>query len=354
MIRLTWRQFRTQAVAAAGALAVIAVALAITGPRLDHLYQTSIVPCQARGDCSQATTAFLSHYGVLQGVGLVLVVVPAIIGVFWGAPLVARELETGSYKLAWTQGVSRRRWLAVKLGLVGMSSIAVAGLLSLMVTWWFSPIDRVNADPFTVFDQRDVVPFGYAVFAFALGVTAGLLLRRTLPAMAVALAGFAAVRVTVREWVRPYLLAPLRITSALWLSIGKVPAPPHPGDWVLSDLTVNAAGRVIGQDGAISYGGTLSGILFHPEGGGRAVLKGVGLCPNRFPALAGAARSGQPNPLFQQAAQECVARLGVRSVLTYQPTSHYWPLQWCELAIFVGLALALAGFCFWRLGRRRT
>ena len=92
MIRLTWRQFRTQAVVAAGVLAVIAVALAITGPQLVHLYQTSIVPCQARGDCSQATTAFLGRYGVLQGVGLVLVVVPAIIGVFWGAPLVAREL----------------------------------------------------------------------------------------------------------------------------------------------------------------------------------------------------------------------------------------------------------------------
>jgi hypothetical protein len=244
-----------------------------------------------------ATTAFLSRYSVLQDLGLLLVVVPGLVGVFWGAPLVARELETGTYKVAWTQGVSRKRWLAVKLGLVGLSSIAVAGLLSLMVTWWFSPIDRVNADPFTVFEQRDVVPFGYAIFAFALGVTAGLLLRRTLPAMAVALVGFVGVRVAVREWVRPYLLAPLRITSALNPSLVNGSSPPRPGDWVMSDLTVNAAGRVIGQDGGISYGGGVYGILFQPGGDGRTALKGVGLCPNRFPALAGPGRGGQPNPL---------------------------------------------------------
>jgi hypothetical protein len=61
---------------------------------------------------------------------------------------VARELETGTYRLAWTQSVTRTRWLAVKLGVVGLTSVAVAGLLSLMVTWWSSPIDRANlAEP---------------------------------------------------------------------------------------------------------------------------------------------------------------------------------------------------------------
>ena len=88
-----------------------------------------------------------------------MLVVPALIGMFWGAPLIARELETGTYRLAWTQGVTRKRWLAVKLGLVGLASMAVAGLLSLMVTWWSSPLDRVNADPFTLFDQRGIVPW---------------------------------------------------------------------------------------------------------------------------------------------------------------------------------------------------
>ena len=106
----------------------------------------------------------------------------------------ARELETGTHRLVWTQSVTRTRWLAVKLGLIGLVSVAASGLLSLIVTWWSSPIDRVNMNQFTsVFDQRDVVPIGYAAFAFVLGVAGGLLARRTLPAMAATLVAFVTV-----------------------------------------------------------------------------------------------------------------------------------------------------------------
>ena len=357
MIRLSWRQFRAQATVAFGVLAVIAVVLAITGPQLVHLYYTSVVPCRAQGDCSVATAAFVGRDKLLQALSLVLVVVPGVIGVFWGAPLLARELETGTYQLAWTQSVPRKRWLAVKLGLVGLASVAVTGLLSLMVTWWSSPIDRVNADPFTVFDQRGIVPFGYAAFAFALGVTAGMLLRRTVPAMAATLVVFAGIRVVVERLVRPYLIAPLRIVSAVVPpGPGNSPgnaaaAAPSPGDWVLSDQTINAAGRVVGQDGVIGYGGGRFGILFSPAGEGRMTLQGVGLCPNRFPAQAGVAPGGGPTAAFSKAAGECVTRL-VRQVLAYQPTSRYWPLQGYELAIFGGLALILAGLSFWWMRRR--
>jgi hypothetical protein len=356
VIRLTWRQFRTQAVVVAGLLAMIAIAMAITGPQLVHLYDISIVPCQARGDCSLAISAFLGHDSLLQELGTVLVVVPGIIGVFWGAPLVARELETGTYKLTWTQSVTRRRWLAVKLGLVGMSSIAVAGLLSLMVTWWSSPLDRVNAVPFALFDERGIVPLGYAAFAFALGVTAGLLLRRTVPAMVATLVVFVGIREAVTYWVRPYLFAPLRISAPLPAPSPNGPASLaaelNPRDWIVSDQTVNAAGHVIGQNGAISYGGGRFGILFGPAGDGRMMLKGVGVCPNQFPASAGPAHNGQPSPAFQRAVQECLTRLRVTEVVSYQPISRYWPLQWYELGIFVGLALLLAGFCFWWMRRR--
>ena len=111
---------------------------------------------------------------------------------FSGAPLAARELETGTFRLAWTQGVTRTRWLAAKLAIAG---IAAAELFSLMVNWWASPIHKAMSryNPFTPDSfHTGVAPAGYAAFAFALGVTAGLFIRRTLPAMAVTLAVFTA------------------------------------------------------------------------------------------------------------------------------------------------------------------
>ena len=108
---------------------------------------------------------------------------------FWGAPLVARELESGTYRLAWTQSVTRRRWLSTRVALVGVAALAVAGVASWLVSWWFAPLDAVNMNRFDpgIFTARGIVAIGYAAFAFALGVAAGALTRRTLPAMAATL-----------------------------------------------------------------------------------------------------------------------------------------------------------------------
>src|SRR5205823_3060366 len=92
----------------------------------------------------------------------IVVAVPAVLGIFWGAPLVARELESGTHRLVWTQSVTRTRWMAVRLALVGLAAMAVAGLLSLIVTWWASPFDRARLDRYATFDQRYLVPIGYA------------------------------------------------------------------------------------------------------------------------------------------------------------------------------------------------
>ena len=244
---------------AAGVLAIIALALALTGPHLAHLYATTVANCSARGDCSTATVSFLSHYRLLQDLGNLVIAVPVLVGMFWGAPLVARELETGTHRLVWTQSVTRTRWLAVKLGLIGLVSVAAAGLLSLIVTWWSSPIDQLNMNQFTsVFDQRGVVPIGYAAFAFVLGVAAGLLARRTLPAMAATLVAFVSVRVLITFWVRPHLMAPVRTTSRLRMTTGMTFNQTNngplsvmgakPGAWVFSDQHRKSVGR-FGQRG---------------------------------------------------------------------------------------------------------
>ncbi len=284
------------------------------------------------------TSAFLPRdHALATGLGLLVVVAPGIIGVFWGAPLVARELDAGTFRQAWTQSVTRTRWLAVKLGLVGLASMAAAGLLSLLATWWSSPLDRVQMGPFATFDQRDLVPIGYAAFALALGVTAGVLIRRTLPAMATTLAVFVAVRVVIKEWARPYLIAPLRITrtDTTWTGTGgRRAASRVPG----SSPTTSSTVRVARSARTAALG---ANIAIRPRG---IEIAGVGRCPNIKPP-----HHGQSADAL---IQRCVAQLRIRDLLTYQPASRYWAFQWYELAIYLGLALLLAGFCLWWVRRR--
>jgi hypothetical protein len=327
VIRFAALQFRIQAAVAFGALVVIAIVLAVTGPHLVTLYDTTIIPCSAHNDCSAATTALTDTDGAIQVfLNFLLLVVPALIGMFWGAPLVAREFETGTYRLAWTQGVTRTRWLAAKLGMGVVASVVVTGLLSLMVTWWSSPIDTVSAKPFDplYFGVRDLAPVGYAIFALVLGFSAGLVMRKTIPAMFTALVGFVAARFVMNSWVRPHLIAPLHRVSTINgsspLNMGETPGGfavtattrgVLQGDWVYSNQIVDKAG----------HSPTTAFI-------DRA-------CPLGH-------ASAQANY------QTCATNLGAKFhlLITYQPESRYWAFQWYEIAIFIGLAAVVAGFCF--------
>jgi hypothetical protein len=227
--------------------------------------------------------------------------------------------------------------MATKLGFLGLMSMAVAGVLSLMVTWWSSPLDRVRMTPFTSFDQRDLVPIGYAAFAFVLGVTVGVLIRRLLPAMAVALGGFVVARLVVAHFGRPHLASLLKVTipDTAFGGTGSSAGAPDPRDWVISDQTINAKGQVIGQFGEIGPHGNTTVSL----GTRGLTINGAGTCPNLH--------SQTP-----QNVQRCLGQLRIREVLTYQPIGHYWALQWTELAIFLGSAVVLSGFCLWWVRHR--
>ncbi|MGH9076670.1 MAG: hypothetical protein ACRDY0_04345 [Acidimicrobiales bacterium] len=354
MIRFAWIQSRTQNLVAIAGLVGLAVALAITGPHLVHLYYTLVAGCQARGNCPTATEVFLRHDSALRGwLGILVVVVPAVGGIFWGAPLVARELETGTFRLAWTQGVTRTRWLAVKLGVVGLASTALAGLLALMVTWWASPLDRARMDAWSVFDQRDVVPVGYAAAAFVLGVTAGILVRRALPAMATTLVAFGGTRLAVSHWLRPHLLSPARLSVALdpnSMGFGSdgsgppnlVPNPPDMANaWIYSDRIVDHAGHALTPQVVAAACPALD----NPSLGGPP--------PGPLPGPGHVFTLKVPGAV-QSAMHDCVSTIGTRyhGLVTYQPASRYWAFQWYELAIYLGLAVALAGGCLWWVRRR--
>jgi hypothetical protein len=340
---LAWRQLRTAtAVAALGVLGVL-VALTVTGPHLLNVYDTVVVPCSAHGNCTAVTAHFQGLDSQLVHLcSALMILAPVLFGIFLGAPLIARELETGTYRLAWTQSVTRTRWITTRLALVTFVTVVLMGLLSTAVTWWQRPLDLVSGSQWNTFDQRDVVPVAFAVFAVALGALLGAITRRTLVAMAGTIAGYFGVRYLVWAYVRQNVFAPLRSSSPFQLEVTSTGTsakigPPQPNDLVVSNLTVTGTGRVVGQDGQFGPNGALGG--FNVSGNGTAVFTGVGRCPNRIPA--------HPSSAAQAALQRCIDSFHLHEVVTYQPVSRYWPLQWTEAAIFVALAAALGAGCVW-------
>ena len=345
MIWLTWRQFRAQALATLVILIAAATYLLISGFRMRDSYHADLATCAARGDCGSELNNLQGHYtAAFQLCQLLLIVVPALIGLFWGAPLIARELETGTYQLAWNQSVMRTRWLAVKLGGVALAALATAGVLSLLLTWWAGPLDQIQGDRFgaMTFATRDIAPLGYALFAFALGTTAGLLLRRTIPAMAVTLAVFVAVQILVPTAIRPNLLSSTTVTvkldEATMAQANGIQGQSGNGDtFNISGLDVPAGAWVL-SDSAVQ------------NASGEAVsMQSVNQC---LPQPGTVLSAPSEDPFTQFGA--CVASDDLHETVTFQPASHYWPLQWFETGLFLVLAGLLSGLCFWFIGRRRN
>jgi hypothetical protein len=353
MIWFSLRQFRTQAAVAFGVLVVLTIGLFVTGPHLVHLYDTSVAVCSKYNDCGQTTATFLQNDHTLSGMlNVFVIVVPAIIGLFWGAPLIARELEGGTFRLAWTQSVTRSRWLVAKISVVGLASMATVGLLSLMVTWWSSPLDTANMSLFSTFDERGIVPIGYAAFAFALGITAGVLIRRTLPAMATTLVAFVAARLAIVQWIRPHLVSPVRLTTALNASsigfgsknggpLSIFPGSPNiPNALIYSTQFVDKAGNTTSAAVVTNICPQLADLGLPGGPSSVSVRKSAVRAPNGVPA----------------ALQNCVTKLSrtYHVLVTYQPSRHYWPMQWIELGIYLAVALGLGGLCYWWVQRRIT
>jgi ABC-type transport system involved in multi-copper enzyme maturation permease subunit len=269
--------------------------------------------------------------------GGLLIAVPAILGMFWGAPLVAREFETGTYRMIWTQSVSRARWLGVKLAGAALAGLLVTGVFTALLTWAADPVDDITGNRFGTFsfDSRNLVPLGYALFALALGTTAGLLLRRTLAAIAVTVVVFALVQVAMPLAIRPHLVTP--VTTSVKVDATSLE---HAGGLGISakgpsDVTANSPVLVLDYEVANAWMLSKESRILQASGkpvDGRkadACFRGGG------PAQAGA----------------CLAAMNVHFDVTYQPGSRYWLFQGLETAIFTALALLLAGFSLLRIRR---
>ncbi|MFC8436404.1 ABC transporter permease subunit [Streptomyces sp. NPDC057253] len=324
MIWLTWRQFRVQALTAAGALAAIAIYIVILGMQIRSSYDSDVAGCTS--NCSSARQHFLGQYeSQVILVSVVLVVVPAIIGIFWGAPLITREVETGTHRLVWNQSVTRNRWLTVKLAFIGLASAALIGLLSLLLTWAASPYDEVEGNRFGAlsFISRNITPIGYALFAFVLATAIGLLVRRTMPAMAITLGVLAAIQIVVPFAVRPHIQPPVKETVAMSGDISQSPS-----------INIGSSGVNV-VDFAIPGAWVLDSENELLDAQGKQVTESeISDC------------SSGSNYAEEVA---CMGKKNLHFNVSYQPADRYWTFQWIELAGYLVLAGLLALFCLKRI-----
>lgn len=321
MTWLIWRQHRTQTAVIAAVLAAFAVLVVITGLQMASVFHASLAQCAAKGGCR-----FPSDTPVLGSgpVGVLIeftLAVPALLGMFLGAPLVAGETETGTSQFIWTQSVPRRRWLAVNVGWLLVAAVVWGGAVSALVTWWSGPRNAVSLNAFNpgTFDVQGVVPVAYSVFAMALGIAAGAVIRRSVPALGVTLGGYFAVRLAIMGWFRRYYLPP--VTTNYGLNDNYLPKGAF---WQYSQGIITPHGPVQPANGA-------PGIGF------------VGLPVGDVPA---ACKISSPQ-LYS-----CLADHGYHAFITYQPASRYWAFQSIESGIFVVLAALLIAAAFAVVRRR--
>jgi hypothetical protein len=333
MTFLVWRQYRLQWAIALALLVAFAAVELVNGLQVAHAWHTLLTTCPAtaasldgpRASCLQGTIV-----GALgDNLRLVAETVPALFGILWGAPLVAHELEAGTTTFAWTQGVTRARWLWVKVGWLLLAAALWGGAVAVLVTWWSGPVNAQQGNAFLVnnFDTQGIVPIAYSVFAMALGIAAGALLRRTLPAIAVTICGFAAVRLVIAEELRQHLITPVTALVSLTGNGG-----PSGAAWILQTSFANKAGQVLPSFG--NYNG--------PAFNGTPIK----YFPSACQAIINAPSS------TANALNDCLTRAGFREYLSYQPGYRFWPIQGIETGLYLVLAAALLAIA-WRAVRRR-
>jgi ABC-type transport system involved in multi-copper enzyme maturation permease subunit len=277
---LVWRQHRKHLFFGLAALATLAIFMVPTGISMhDEFQQRGLSEClpgliraeaatydphrlrgvtesdavteEAREEahCFEQVDAFFGGHQTIILVGLLLLILPLLAGMFWGAPLIAREVENGTHRLVWTQGVSRVRWVLVKTGLLSVGVVVLSGIYAAMVAWWITPVMSTSGQRFApiFFDEHGFVVFGYALFALALGIFAGAVTRRVLPAMATTLVGFIALRLSVLFLLRSRFMPVETRRYSFAGSVGEpVPNLLH-GDWILETASFAADGQRVAE-----------------------------------------------------------------------------------------------------------
>jgi hypothetical protein len=336
MTWLTWRQYRLQAAVAALVLAVFATVLLVTGFQLAAQWHTLLASCTASHTCGNLHEGGTPLSSALGWDFVVLsLLAPALFGVLVGAPLVAHEFEARTCDFAWAQSITRTRWLAVKVGWLLLAAAVWGGAIAALVTWWSGPRNAAFANAFqsNYFDQQGLVPVAYSVFATALGIAAGAVLRRTLPAIAIVIGGFIGMRLWISQDLRMHFMSPVTTFYGAAANFN-----PPAGSLNVGGGLVNQAGQVVT--------GSLSNVMI--DGVPSTSLPAA--CQQLIPASANGPNG--PSGATLNAVYGCLQKAGYRQFLTYQPISRYWAFQGIETGIYLAVAAALIAITFYAVRRR--
>ena len=249
---------------------------------------------------------------------------PALIGAFAGTPVLARELETGTFRYTWTQGFGRWRWTLAKLVLLAAAVTAAAAALSVLFSWYYQPyfnpgnqnLNLSEASPFEagLFDLRGVAFAAWTLAAFAIGALAGMIIRRVVPAMAATLAAYTGLALAAGNLLRQHYMTPMLTTN---LNL--------PGSaWIMSQWWT--------KGGEFAFAGRPPEYLLEQ------------LCP--APAVG---PLGKPS---HETLAQCLSQHGYTQWTSYQPVSRFWPFQWIEGGWLLALSVLLIAATVWLVRRR--
>jgi ABC-type transport system involved in multi-copper enzyme maturation permease subunit len=285
--------------------------------------QLGLAACGAAntGACMTNLNTFANNFGWLDYGIYWMLLLPAMVGVFVGAPLVARELENGTFRFVWMQSITRTRWFIAKVLALMAGCLLAAAALSATITWAMEPLTRVGGilqiltmNPLVppLFDLSGIALLAATLLALSLGILAGTVTGRTVVAMFVTVLLFTMVRVPV-TLARPHLTTPLATSAPVATSGARLTLPP--GSLVLKEGFVDAQGQTYDLIG-----------------------EATARCGSQLQNA--------------DALERCFRAIGLLSYAQFQPPNRYWLFQGLESSIYGGVSLVAIIVSLWIVRRR--
>lgn len=327
MAWVIWRQHRTALATVAALVGGLTLVLFLVGVQLHHAYAAAAA-CRPAGSpiCTDLVNRF-NGMDVFLANGFVLQALPALIGAFVGAPVLARELETGTYRYAWTQGFGRARWTIAKLVGLAAAVVVAAAALGILLSWYYRPyfaagnqskfLDETSPLASGLFDLRGIDLAAWTLAAFSIGALLGMLIRRVVPAVVASLAAYVGLALAAAVYLREHYRAPLVA------HISNVPG---------SDLVTSQWWT---KGGTFAFARAPIGLLER-------------VCP---PPPAGAGKGN-----FDKAGYvaHCLSAHGYEQWISYQPATRFWSFQLIEAGWLLALSASLIAVTVWLVRSRAT